>query len=73
MDTVDENYEGVMFDKMLRNDGSYQFIVYLPKLRLNLRVNLHKEYPNFEKHMFKLYLFEDEENLRRKIRLHLIE
>jgi exoribonuclease R len=73
MDTLDENYEGVMFDKMLRNDGSYQFIVYLPKLRLNLRVNLHKEYPNFEKHMFKLYLFEDEENLRRKIRLQLIE
>jgi exoribonuclease R len=72
-DTLDENYEGVIFDKILRNDGSYQFIVYLPKLRLNLRVNLHKEYQNFEKHMFKLYLFEDEENLRKKIRLQLVE
>ena len=73
MDTLDPTYEGVIFDKMVRNDGSFQFIVYLKKLRLNLRVNLHKEHENFETHQFKLYLFDDEENLRRKIRLQMVD
>ena len=73
LDTLDEWYDGVMFDKLLRNDGSFQYVVYLSKLKLTLRINLHEEFANFEQRRFKLFLFDDEENLRKKIRLQLLE
>lgn len=73
MDKLQDEYNGVMFDRIQRSDASFQYVVYLPELRLNLRINLREEYPEFSKNKFKLYLFEDEENLRRKIRLQFID
>ena len=72
-EAMEEVYEGIMFDKMLRNDGTYQYVVYLSKLRLTLKINLHMHYENFTKGGFKLFLFEDEETLRRKIRIQKME
>lgn len=69
---LDNEYDGVMFDKMVRTDGTYQYMVYLSSLKLTMRINLHAEYNNFEKHKFRIFLFEDEETLRKKIRLQLV-
>lgn len=62
-------YDGYVFDKIIRDDGKYQYNVYLHEMRLVSRITLMDERENYEKMQFKIYLFEDQETLRKKIRL----
>jgi hypothetical protein len=68
---MDKEYDGYLFDKINRNDGLFQFIVYLPELKLSSRITMRDNFENFTSQKFKLYLFNDEENFKRKIRLQL--
>ena len=70
---MEKEYDGYLFDKIMRNDGLYQYIVFLPELKLSSRINLRENYENYENKKFKLFLFNDEENFKKKIRLHLNE
>jgi hypothetical protein len=69
---MDKEYDGYLFDKINRNDGLIQFIVFIPELKLSSRITLRENYDNFTCVKFKLFLFNDEENFKRKIRLHLV-
>ena len=69
---LETEYDGYLFDNISRNDGLYQFIVYLPDLNLTSRINLNTNIPNYTCRKFKIYIFEDEDRLKKKIRLHLL-
>lgn len=69
---MEKEYDGYLFDKIYRNDGLYQYIVFLPELKLSSRITLREDVENFSTKKFKLYLFNDEEKFKRKIRLHLL-
>jgi hypothetical protein len=69
---MEKEYNGYIFDKIVRNDGLFQFIVYLPELKLSSRITMRDNFENFSCQKFKLYLFNDEDNFKRKIRLHLL-
>jgi exoribonuclease R len=69
---MEKDYDGYLFDKLYRNDGLYQYIVFLPELKLTSRITLREEVENFHNKKFKLFLFNDEERFKRKIRLHLL-
>ena len=69
---MEKDYDGYLFDKIYRNDGLYQYIVFLPELKLFSRIILREYFENFTNKKFKLYLFNDEESFKRKIRLHLL-
>jgi exoribonuclease R len=71
-ETMEKEYDGYVFDKINRNDGLYQYIVFLPELKLSSRITLRDNFDNFDNKKFKLYLFNDEENFKRKIRLQFI-
>jgi len=71
-DIMEKNYDGYLFDKINRNDGLYQFIVFLPELKLSSRITMRENFENFDCHKFKLYLFNDEDKFKRKIRLQLL-
>jgi len=71
-DIMEKEYDGYLFDKIYRNDGLYQYIVYLPHLKLSSRITLRDNLENFTNKKFKLYLFNDEAKFKRKIRLHLL-
>ena len=73
IDIVDREYDGVLFDKVVRHDGMFKYVVYLSELKLTTRIYIPNEYKNFETKKFKLYLFHDEDSLKRKIRIQLIE
>lgn len=64
-------YNGYAFDKIQRNDGLYQYIVYLPELKLASRITLREKIENYQKCNFKLFLFFDEDNFKKKIRLQM--
>ncbi len=71
-DLIDKEYDGYVFDKINRNDGLFQYIVFLPELKLSSRITLRDDFENFDSRKFKLFLFNDEESFKRKIRLHLV-
>ena len=71
-DIMNKEYDGYLFDKIDRNDGLFQFIVYLPELKLSSRITTRENFTNFSTKKMKLYLFNDEEKFKRKIRLHIL-
>jgi len=71
-DVMEKEYHGYLFDKILKNDGLFQFMVFLPELKLSSRITLRYDIDNFESKKFRLFLFNDEESFKKKIRLHLL-
>ncbi len=71
-DLMNIEYNGYLFDKLLRNDGLYQYNVFLPELKLSSRITMRDNLENFECKKTKLFLFNNEEKFKRKIRLHLL-
>ena len=71
-DILEKEYDGYMFDKIQRNDLLFQYIVFLPELKLSSRITLREDIANFENKKFKLFFFNDEERLKKKIRLYLV-
>jgi hypothetical protein len=68
---LEKEYEGYLFDKISRNDGLFQFIVFLPELKLTSRITCRENCENFECKKFTLFLFNNEEKFKKKIRLHI--
>ena len=65
-DTV---YEGYIFDKLVRNDALYQYMVYLPEINMVNRFTSRYDRVNLTKQQFKIYVFTDQYSLKRKIRV----
>jgi ubiquinone/menaquinone biosynthesis C-methylase UbiE len=66
-------YNGVIFDKIKKNNGPIVYMVYLESLKLLGRVKTYNDYDNYSKHEFKIFLFLDENEIKRKIRVKLIK
>ena len=64
---------GYIFDKLLKNSGLFQYMVYFPQLKMNNRFTNCNELENNIKRNFKLYIFTDETRLKKKIRIELID
>ena len=64
--------EGYIFDKLIRNDNLYQYIVYLPSLKMTNRFTTTEDLDNLSLRNFKVYIFMDEIRLKQKIRLLLV-
>ena len=64
-------YMGVVFDKILKNDGLFSYMVYLKSLKLLSRITTTLDVEDYTTHEFKIFLFEDEEKCKKKIRLQI--
>jgi len=69
---LEKEYEGYCFDKLSRNDGLFQYMVFLPDIKLTSRMTIREDINNYDKRLFKLFIFKNEENFKRKIRLQLL-
>ena len=67
-------HKGIVFDKVCKNDGSglRTYMVYLEKLKMLSRIIISTDLPNYQSANFKLFLFEDEDQCKRKIRLQIV-
>ena len=70
-DLHEREFEGFMFDRIERNDGLYQYMVYLPELKMVNRVTMRDDQKNMSFGKFKLYVFVDEHRLKQKLRLNI--
>jgi len=65
-------YTGYLFDKIYIDEFLIQYNVYLPDLKLTKKIVIRENFDNYSCKTFQLYLFNDEENLKKKIRIQLI-
>lgn len=72
-ETLHNLYDGVAFDKLERSDGLKQYTVYIPELKMVTRLTTRDCVINYSMHKFQLYLFNDEESFKKKIRLQIIQ
>ena len=65
-------FEGVVFDKMNRNNGVISYMVYINELKMLSKVTTDINLEEHSVHTFKLYYFGDEYNNKKKVRLKLM-
>lgn len=70
--TLEKHYDGYLFDKLERNDGLFQYVTYIPEIKMITKYISRFEINNYSKALFQLYLFNDEHSLKKKIRVNLI-
>ena len=65
---LNRTYNGFIFDVMYRNDGLYQYVVFLRELKMINKFISFNKLELYSSHPFKIYLFEDKESLKQKVR-----
>jgi hypothetical protein len=65
-------HNGYIFDKIQRNDHLYQYMIYLPEIRMVNRFVSRHDRKLFTANKFKIFSFIDENQLKQKIRVELI-
>jgi len=69
---MDNQYEGIIFSKEIKSNEKITYMVYLENIKLLSKITTRNDMPNYSKHKFKVYLFEDEDKIRKKIRLQIM-
>ena len=71
-DLYQKSHRGVIFDKIKRNDGYYQYGVYLYELKMVSRIKVLDIIDNYSEREFNIYLFMGEGSFKKKIKLQII-
>jgi exoribonuclease R len=66
---LDRQYTGIVFDKIKKSDGTFNYMVYLEEIKTLYRYICPTELDNYSKHKFNLYLFYNEDKYKKKIRV----
>ena len=66
-------YTGYVFDKIKRTDLQYQYNVYIPEIKLTTRITVIEDFDDYSEHLFSVYTFSTEYNVKKKIKLQLIK
>ena len=69
---MEKEYNGYIFNKTTDTEYTYQFMVFIPELKMTSKIKISENLENFEMKKFKLFLFHDEENFKKKIRLQMM-
>lgn len=70
---MEKTYKGYVFDKIKRSDTLFQYMVYIPEVKMLNKYTTRLDHDNYSSHNYKMYLFEDSETFKKKILFHLIE
>jgi exoribonuclease R len=67
-------HSGIVFDKVfIESKQTYQYMVYCEKIQLMTRMVMEKEVDNYSLASFRLFLFENEDKTKKKIRLQYVD
>ena len=65
-------HRGIIFDRFERPDGTYSYMVHLSDLNILGRIVVQEKYVNYSLMDFKLFVFQDSDKIKRKIRLAVV-
>jgi exoribonuclease R len=66
---MEKEHQGILFDKIQKNDQSFVYMVYLTELKLLSRLKSYEEFDNYSQMLFNIYLFDEEHSMKKKIRV----
>jgi len=69
---LNRNFKGFCIDRLFRNDGLFQYIIFIPELKITSRLISKTELENYQENFYSLYIFKNENSLKKKIRIQLI-
>ncbi len=67
-----KEHTGIVFDKIHKGDDVFCYMVYLEDVKLLSKILCRVDLENYSENKFKLFLFEDEDKIKKKIRLQLL-
>jgi exoribonuclease R len=70
---MEQEHDAVVFDKIMKNDGSIVYTVYMENLKMIGRTITHLLLDNYSYVKIRVFLFEDEDKVKKKIRLQILE
>lgn len=70
---LQQEHNCFVFDKLKRSDELIQYMIYNKKLQSVAKITTKENLTNYNFYKFKIYLFQDEANLKKKIRYHLLK
>ena len=70
---LNHTYQGVVFDRKHKHQMVHSHMVFIEELKILLQFNTTQTLENYQTYNFKLFVFECEDNIKRKIRLQLVE
>lgn len=65
-------HKGYVFDKAQRDDGLYQYMTYIPDLKILSKITTRIDKENFDVAHFNIYAFNEEHSFKKKIRIQII-
>tara|TARA_B110000879_G_C11183387_1_gene519788 strand:- start:2409 stop:4208 length:1800 start_codon:yes stop_codon:yes gene_type:complete len=65
-------HNGIVFDKLVKANGMFTYMVYLSNLKLLSRITCSYDLSNYSYHMFNMFMFDDEHSFKKKIRLQIV-
>lgn len=71
-DIMNQEHMGIIFDKISKHDGVFSYMVYLEDIKLLSRITCRLDILEYSYMNFKIYLFEGEDKIKKKIRLHIL-
>jgi hypothetical protein len=69
---MEKEYDGYITEKNTKDNELFQYNVFLPELKMSATITLREVLENFDCKKFKLFLFNNEEKFKRKIRIHML-
>jgi exoribonuclease R len=66
-----QEFSGILFDRNFVS-GKYEYAVYIEELKMFSRIKMEEYIENFTKSQFRIFVFDDEDRLCRKIRLNIV-
>lgn len=70
---LEKEYSCFIFDKLVRNDDLIQYMIYNKELESVAKITTSENLFSYRYYKFKIYIFEDEGNLKKKIRYQLVD
>jgi len=66
---LDREHRGILFDRTKKNDGFYNYMVYLEDVGILSKIVTYEELEEYSYMTFRLFLFQGEDKIKRKIRV----
>jgi len=66
---LDQEHRGILFDRTKKNDGFYNYMVYLENVGILSKIVTYEKLDEYSYMTFRLFLFQGEDNIKRKIRV----
>ena len=66
---LEREHKGILFDKTKKNDGFYNYMVYLEDVGILSKIVTYEEWNEYSYMTFRLFLFQGEDKIKRKIRV----